>query len=43
MFEADKKNYIFIDTLTNQGEAIDIPTEFFKSLNPSDLPHTNLI
>lgn len=38
MFEADKKNYISIDTLTNQDEAIDIPTEFLNSLNPSGLP-----
>ena len=38
MFEADKKNYISIYTLTNQDEAIDIPTEFLNSLNPSGLP-----
>jgi len=40
MFEADRKNYISIDTLTDQDQAVHIPTESLTSLNPSGLlPH----
>jgi len=42
MFEADKKNYISIKTLTNQDEALDISTEFLNSFNPSGLPQHKL-
>jgi len=38
MFEANRKNYISIDTLTDQVQAVDIPIEFVNSLNPSGLP-----
>lgn len=43
MFEADSKNYISIDTLTDQDQAVDIPTEFLNSLSLLASHLTNLI